>query len=75
MGFSDSFGGKEPTCNVGDLGSIPGMELSPGEGNDNPLQYSCWENPKDRSLVGYIGLQRVNYGLVTEHSLSVLEKL
>ena len=35
-------------CNVGDLGSIPGLGRSPGEGNGNPLQYSCLENPMDR---------------------------
>ena len=35
-------------CNVGDLGSIPGSGRSPGEGNGNPLQYSCLENPMDR---------------------------
>ena len=34
-------------CNAGDLGSIPGSERSPGEGNGNPLQYSCLENPMD----------------------------
>ena len=36
-----------PICNVGDLGSIPGLGRSPGEGNGNPLQYSCLENPMD----------------------------
>ena len=36
--------GKESTCNVGDLGLIPGLERSPGGGNGNPLQYSCLEN-------------------------------
>ena len=40
--------GKETTCNAGDLGSIPGSGRSPGEGNGNPLQYSCLENPMDR---------------------------
>ena len=43
--------GKEPTCNAGDTGyagSIPGSEKSPGEGNGNPLQYFCLENPMDR---------------------------
>ena len=40
--------GKASACNVGDLGSIPGSERSPGEGNGNPLQYSCLENPMDR---------------------------
>ena len=45
--------GKESACNAGDPGSIPGLERSPGEGNDNPLQYSCLENPHgQRSLVG-----------------------
>ena len=40
--------------NAGDPGSIPGSGRSPGEGNDNPLQYSCLENPMDkRCLVGY----------------------
>ena len=35
-------------CNAGDLGLIPGSGRSPGEGNDNPFQYSCLENPMDR---------------------------
>ena len=39
---------KASACNVGDLGSIPGSERSTGEGNGNPLQYSCLENPMDR---------------------------
>ena len=39
---------KESACSAGDLGSIPGLERSPGEGNGNPLQYSCLENPMDR---------------------------
>ena len=40
-------GGKESTCNAGDLGSISGSGRSPGEGNDNPLQYPCLENSMD----------------------------
>ena len=44
LGFPDGSDGKEPVCNVGDLGSIPGSGRSPGEGNDNPLQYSCLGN-------------------------------
>ena len=40
--------GKASACNVGDLGSIPGSGRHPGEGNGNPLQYSCLENPMDR---------------------------
>ena len=38
---------KVSACNVGDLGSIPGLERSSGAGNGNPLQYSCLENPMD----------------------------
>ena len=44
-GVSD---GKESACNAGDLGSIPGLGRSPGEGNNNTLQYSCLENSMDR---------------------------
>ena len=40
--------GKESACNAGDSGSIPGLERSPGEGNGNPLQCSCLQNPMDR---------------------------
>ena len=40
--------GKESACNAGDLGSIPGLGRSLGEGNGNPLQCSCLENPMDR---------------------------
>ena len=43
-GDSDS---KESASNAGDLGSIPGLGISPGEGNGNLLQYSCLENPVD----------------------------
>ena len=45
MGNSDS---KESACNSEDAGSIPGLGRSPGEGNGNPLQYSCLGNPMDR---------------------------
>ena len=47
-GFPGGSEVKASACNVGDLGSIPGSERSPGEGNGNPLQYSCLENPMDR---------------------------
>ena len=39
---------KESACNAVDLGSIPGLERSRGEGNGNLLRYSCLENPMDR---------------------------
>ena len=51
LGFPDGFpgdsGGKESACNAGDLGLIPGSGRFPGEGNGNPLQYFCLENPMD----------------------------
>ena len=43
-------GGKESACQAGDVGSIPGSGRSLGEGNGNPLQYSCLENPMDRGV-------------------------
>ena len=47
QGFPDSSVGKESTCNEGDLGSIPGLGRSPGEGKGYPLQYSDLENSMD----------------------------
>ena len=52
---------KASACNVGDLGSIPRSGRSPGEGNGNPLQYSCLQNPT--------GLQRVAHDWATSLSL------
>ena len=46
--FPGSSDGKASAYNAGDPGSIPGSGRSPGEGNDNPFQYSCLENPMDR---------------------------
>ena len=43
-GFSGGSDSKESACNAGDLCLIPGLGRSPGEGNGNPLQYSCLEN-------------------------------
>ena len=51
MGFPFGSVVKNPLANTGDagdMGLIPGSGRSPGEGNGNPLQYSCWENPMDR---------------------------
>ena len=54
QGFPGGSDGKESACNVGDLGLIPGLGRSLGEGNGNPLQYSCLENPyEQKNLVGY----------------------
>ena len=46
-GFPGGSEVKASACNAGDLGSIPGLGRSPGEGNGTPLQYSCLENPMD----------------------------
>ena len=48
LGFPGGSEDKAPACNAGDPGSIPGLGRSPGEGNGNPLQYSCLENPMER---------------------------
>ena len=48
LSFSGDSDDKESACNEGDLGSIPGLGSSPGEGNSYPLQYSCLENPMGR---------------------------
>ena len=47
MGFPGGSDGKESACNAGDPGKITGSGRSPGEGNGNPLQYSCLENSMD----------------------------
>ena len=47
MGFPGGSDGKASAWNAGDPGSIPGLGRSPGEGNGNPLQHSCLENPMD----------------------------
>ena len=52
MHFPGGSDGKASVYNVGDLGSIPGSGRLPGEGNGNPLQYSCLENPMDRGAWG-----------------------
>ena len=58
LAISTSFQGfsggsdKESACNAGDLGSVPGLGRSPGEGYGNPLQYSCLKNLHGQSLEG-----------------------
>ena len=47
-GFPGGSDGRKPACSAGHPGSTPGSGRSPGEGNGNPLQYSCLENPMDR---------------------------
>ena len=50
MGFPDGSDGKEFAYSAGDLGSVPGSEIFPGEGNGNPLQDSCLENSMERRV-------------------------
>ena len=60
--------GKESACSAGDLGSIPGSGRSPGEGNGNPLQYSCLENSMARGArrATVYEIARVGHNLVTK---------
>ena len=51
-GYPGGSDGKEPACNVGDLGFIPGLGISPGEGKVSPLQYSGLENSMDCIVLG-----------------------
>ena len=71
MGFPGSLVGKESACSAGDLGSIPGLGRSPGEGNGNSLQYYCLESPIDRGAwwVTVHGVTRVGHDLVTKPPL------
>ena len=63
LGFFCGSAGKESTCSVGDLGSIPWLRRSPGEGNGYPLQYSGMENSMDCIVRGVS--QRVRHNWVT----------
>ena len=58
LGFPGGSAGKESTCNMGDLGSIPGLGRSPGEGKGYPLQYSGLENSMDCSTPGFLVLHQ-----------------
>ena len=64
---------KESACNAEDTGSIPGSRRSPGEGNVNPLQYSCLESPMDRGawLATNYRVARVGHNLATERPTSM----
>ena len=52
MGFLGGSNGEKSACNAGNVGSIPGLGRSTGEGNGYPLQYSCMENSMDRGAHG-----------------------
>ena len=65
-GFPSGSVVKNPPTRAGDVGSIPGSAISPGEGNGNPFQYSCLGNPLDRGVwwaPGPWGCERVGTGL------------
>ena len=73
MGFPGGSDGKVSTCNAGDLGSIPESRRSPGEGNGNPLQYSCLENSwtEEPGRLQSMGLQRIGHDLATSLSFDL----
>ena len=68
IGFPGGSGGHESTCNVGDLGSIPGWGRFPGEGKSCPLQYPCLENSRDRGAGYRPRGPKVRHGWVTAAS-------
>ena len=67
MGFPGGSDGKKSACNAGDLGLIPGLGTSSGEGNGNPLQYARLENSMDRGAwpASVHGVVRVGHNYVT----------
>ena len=67
LSFPSGSVGKESACSAGDPGLIPGLGRFPGEGNGNPLQYSCLENPVDRGAwqAAVHGIARVRHDLAT----------
>ena len=75
LDFPGGSDGKSSIYDAGDLGSIPGSGRFPGEGNGNPLWYSCLENPVDGEAwyrLQSVGLQRVGRDCVTSLSLDSL---
>ena len=68
LGFLHSSNSKESACNAGDLDLSPGSGRCPGEGNDNPFQYSCLKNPMERGAWQATDheITRVGHDLVTK---------
>ena len=68
--FPGGSDGKASACNVGDPGSVPGLGRSPGEGNGNPLQYSCLKIPwtEEPGRLQSMGSQRVGPDWATSHA-------
>ena len=75
MGFPDGSVVKNPPANAGDLGFIPGSGRSPGEGNGNPLWYSCLENPVDRGnwQATFHGVARLGHNLATKSPVKTIQ--
>ena len=78
LGFSGGSDDKAFTCNVGDLGSIPGSGRSPGEGHGNPFQYSCLENSMGRgawqaTVHGFANSQTQLSNTIQQHNNIVLK--
>ena len=63
LGFPGGSEVKASACNVGDLGSIPGLGRSPGGGNSNPFQYYCLKNPMDGGAWWVHGVAKIRTGL------------
>ena len=76
MGFPGGSDGKKSACNVGGPGLITELGRTPGEGNGNPIQYSCLENPVDRGAGQAIvhGVTRVRRDLVTKPPLKGMKE-
>ena len=76
VGMNHDSAGKESACNAGHLGLIPGLGRFTGEGNGNPLQYSCLENPMDRGAwqATVCGVARVRHNLATKPPPPLLMK-
>ena len=73
-GFPGGSDNNASAYNAGDLGSIPGSRRSPGEGNGNPLQYSCLKNPVDRGTwwITTHGVAKSQTQLSEFHSFNVI---
>ena len=72
VSFPDGSNSKEFACHAGDPGSVPGLGKPPGEGNGNPLQYSCLENSTDRGACWALvhGMTKSRTRLSDSHSLA-----
>ena len=76
LGFQGGARGKESSCNTGDPSLIPPLGRSSGEGNGNPLQHSCLENPMDRGTWRAYGLWGLKESDTTERlTLSLFTSL